>query len=70
MDVNIDYDKLRKDLIDYYGTAMSFNPIALMELSEVEHCSNQKLIEIALKNRFDLSKYIEKNKTYNYRNKY
>lgn len=70
MDVNIDYDKLRKDLIDYFGTAMSFNPIALMELSEVEHCSNQKLIEIARKNGFNLPKYIEKNKIYKYKNKY
>ena len=29
----IDYEKLRKDLIDYFGTAMSFNPMAIMDLS-------------------------------------
>ena len=55
--MNIDYEKLREDLKDYYGTAMSFMPMAVVELSEVERASNQKLIELALKNNFDLSDY-------------
>jgi len=57
--MNIDYEKLREDLIDYYGTAMSFMPMAVIELSVVEKASNQKLIELALKNGFDLSNYEE-----------
>ena len=59
----IDYEKLRRDLIDYFGTAMSFNPMAVIELSRVERASNDELVEIAIKNNFDLDKYY-KNKTY------
>ena len=55
--MNIDFEKLREDLKDYYGTAMSFMPMAVVELSQVEKASNQKLIELALKNNFDLSDY-------------
>lgn len=55
--MNIDFEKLREDLKDYYGTAMSFMPMAVIELSQVEKASNQKLIELALKNNFDLSDY-------------
>lgn len=60
--MDIDYNKLRSDLIDYFGTAMSFNPMAVVNLSEVEYASEQKLIEIALKNNFDITNYV-KNKT-------
>ena len=59
----IDYEKLRRDLIDYFGTAMSFNPMVVIELSRVERASNDELVEIAIKNNFDLDKYY-KNKTY------
>ena len=57
----MDYERLREDLIDYFGTAMKYNPMAVIELSEVQSASNQKLIEIARKNGFDLSDY-ENNK--------
>ena len=55
----IDVEKLRKDLIDYFGTAMSFMPIAMMELSEVQKANENELIKIAKDNGFDLSKYEE-----------
>lgn len=51
--------ELRKDLMDYFGTAMSFMPIAMMELSKVENASESELIKIAKDNGFDLSKYEE-----------
>lgn len=54
----IDYEKLRKDLIDYYGTASQIFPMAIIELSKVERASNEQLIDLALSNRFDLSNYI------------
>ena len=54
----IDYKKLRKDLIDYYGTASQIFPMAIIELSKVERASNEQLIDLALSNRFDLSNYI------------
>lgn len=55
--MNIDYEKLREDLIDYYGTAMMVMPMAMMELSEVQRASNEKLIQLAINNGFDLSNY-------------
>ena len=57
----MDYERLREDLKDYFGTAMKYNPMAVIELSEVESATNQKLLEIACKNGFDLSDY-ENNK--------
>ncbi len=55
---NIDYEILRRDLIDYFGTAMfSGLPMAIMDLSRVENASYKELIEIALNNNFDLTDY-------------
>ena len=55
-DINI--DKLRNDLIDYFGTAMfNASPLAIMDLSKVKKANNKELIEIAIKNNFDLNKY-------------
>jgi len=53
----MDYEKLRGDLIDYFGSAISYNPMAVIELSNVENASNNKLEEIAVRNGFDLSDY-------------
>ena len=59
----MDYESLRYDLIEYFGTAAGFNPMAYVELSIVESASNDVLISIALKNGFDLSDYeIQKTK--------
>lgn len=55
---DIDIEKLRKDLIDYFTGAMFMvSPVALIDLTEVENASDEKLIQIALDNRFDLTKY-------------
>jgi len=56
---DIDYEKLREDLIDYFGTAMAYNPMAVIELSNVESASDSKLEQIASQNGFDLSNYIK-----------
>ena len=58
MEVEIDIEKLRSDLMDYLGTAMGFFPVATMDLIKVQNASPEELINIALKNNFDLSKYI------------
>lgn len=55
--MTINIEQLRKDLIDYFGTAMQYNPMAMMELEEVRRASAERLIEIAIKNGFDLEKY-------------
>lgn len=54
----MDYESLRKDLIDYFGSAMfSGFPMVVVELSEVERASNSELLRLARKVGFDLSKY-------------
>lgn len=58
--MNIDYEKLRKDLIDYFGSAMPYFGVAMIEVSNIERASNEELVRIANKNHFDLSKYKQK----------
>lgn len=54
----MDYDKLRRNIKDYYGTAMfSGSPMAIIELSKVERMSNEELVKLAKKLKIDLSKY-------------
>ena len=50
MNKDIDYDALRNDLEDYYGMAMG-------GLSDVESASDDRLIEIAARERINLGKY-------------
>ena len=57
--MDIDTDSLRADLMDYFGTAMASNPIAMMNLIEVENASDYEIIRIALENGFDLEDYQE-----------
>lgn len=54
---NYDYERLRNDLINYFGTATSFSPVAFMDVIKVEHASNNELISIAYSNNFDLNDY-------------
>ena len=54
MEVEIDIEKLRSDLMDYFGTAMGFFPVATMDLIKVQNASDEELINIALKNNFDV----------------
>lgn len=55
---DIDIEKLRQYLINYYGTAMinSF-PTAMTDLSEVENASNEKVLSLALKNNINLNNF-------------
>lgn len=56
--MEINTDKLRKDMIDNYGTAM-FNgfPMAIMDLSKAEKASEQELIRMAKNQGVNLDKY-------------
>ena len=59
MEYQIDVNSLRKDMTDYYGTAMfSGFPMAVMDLSNVESMSDRELVELAQKKGVDLRKYI------------
>ena len=53
----IDIERLRRDLIDYFGAAMTYYPVAVINLSEVESASSEELIDIAINNGFNLANY-------------
>ncbi len=56
----MDYKKLRKDLVDYYGSAMSGGfPMAMMDLAKVEKALDDELVRIAVEVGFDLNKYLD-----------
>jgi len=56
----INIEKLRKDLIDYYGTAVfSGFHMAMVDVSDVENASQGRLIELAGKAGFSLKNYEE-----------
>lgn len=53
----IDVEKLRDDLINYFGTAVYYNPVAIMEVERVKRANKEELIDIAIDNNFDLERY-------------
>ena len=54
----MDFKKLRKDVIDYYGTAIfSGFPMAMMDISKIEKMTNEELLGEARKIGLKLSKY-------------
>jgi hypothetical protein len=57
----IDFEKLRNDLKDYYGTAI-FNglPMAMVNVNQVEQASNEELIVIAKKLKINMERYFRK----------
>ena len=58
MNVTIDVEALRNDLIDYFGTAMQYNPVAMMDLIKIENASDEQVVQIAMKNGINIEKYI------------
>ena len=66
MNLEIDIEKLRKDLIDYFGTALNFNPLAVIDLTNIMNASAEELIDIALNNNFDLNSYVISDNTLKY----
>ena len=56
--MEIDIEKLRNHLLDYYGTAIySGMPMACINVAKVEACSVEELLRIAQKERIDLSEF-------------
>ena len=54
----IDFDRLRRDLTDYYGTAaFSGFPAAIIDVGKVQRASEEKLIQLSQQLKVDLSKY-------------
>ena len=57
--MNIDFERLRQDLIDYFGTAMTIGfGAAIIDISKVENASNEELINIAKQNGFNINNYV------------
>lgn len=57
MEITIDVDALREDLKDYYGSAMQYEPAAVMDLIKVERASDSEIVKIAQDNHFNLFDY-------------
>ena len=60
--MDIDIEKLKEDLINYFGTASFYNKPAMIDLISVENASDGEIINIAIKNGFDLERYEISNK--------
>lgn len=63
MDITIDIDSLRSDLVDYFGTAKEYYPAATIDLVKVEHASDEEIVRTAINNGFNLYDYEIKNKS-------
>ena len=58
MEYNIDFETLREDLINYFGTALfNASPLAIINITQIERAREEELIKIAKDNCFDLNKY-------------
>ncbi len=54
----INVDKLRQDLEDdALGIMFNVSPAAVMELSEIDNATDEEIIEIAIRNGYDISRY-------------
>jgi len=62
--MNYDYERLRKDLVEYFGSALAYNPMAIMDVNRVQNATNIELEEIARKNKITLSDYVISVKRY------
>ena len=63
MDFEYDFDRLRQDLLDFFGTSMMFNPMAVLNVVDVEKADNEKLLHLGQSNGFDLEEYRVKRKS-------
>ncbi len=56
--MEIDVQRLRKDLEDYFMSAMFLvSGAAMMDVIDVQNATDEEVINIALNNGFDLSLY-------------
>ena len=54
----IDIEKLRKDLINEFGTASSFSPNAMMDVINIENASADELLNKINETNLDINDYI------------
>lgn len=54
----INTDRLRSDLLDYFGTAaFSIEPLAMADVARIEDADEDELVQTAQECRWDLRKY-------------
>ena len=63
----LDIEKLRKDLLNYFGSATCIYPNAFMKVIEVQNASEDELINIAIFYNFNLENYVINNDNKYYR---
>ncbi len=56
---NFDYEKLKSELKEYFGSATPLNGFAYVDLIRVEKASEYELVKIAINNGFNLNDYKE-----------
>lgn len=64
MEINIDdinFEALREDLINYFGTASSFYPVAFMDVISVQNATDLELLEIINRTNLDINDYLTNN---------
>ena len=59
IDINdIDFISLRRDLRDYFGTAVSSNPFAMADVVNVDTASDLELLNLINDTNLDIINYI------------
>ncbi len=60
IDINdIDFDRLRDDLIDYFGSATSFYSKAWADVINVDSCTDMELLNLIDQSNLDIDNYIK-----------
>ena len=60
---DIDVEKLRNDIINYYQSAMFMvSPLAMMDMQQVQNATDEWIIKKAIDLKIDLNKYIKQKK--------
>ena len=55
---NIDIERLRNDLMNYYlGAAFMVNPAAMMDVQRVKNATDEELIKIAIREKVNIANY-------------
>lgn len=57
---DIDIERLRNDIINYYQSAMFMvSPLAMMDMQQVQNATDEWIIKKAIDLKIDLNKYIK-----------
>ena len=64
IDINdIDFDALRNDLIDYFGSATPIEPLAFADVVDVQSASDMELLNIIGRTSLNILDYVRNDLT-------